>query len=172
MLLAQLVEEVGPRIWVAIRRYARDDDHADDLLQDCWQAVLERLDRYGGRGSFVGWAIAVSKNVCRMQLRGAKRTEGGAISPHDAAEVADAALNPEEALVQRERRDALYRALGQLPDRERDAITLCVLEERGTAEAARALGLSQPAARSLVARAIYRLSRMKEIQQMAMDWME
>lgn len=158
-------------MWVAIRRYARDDEHADALLQDCWQAILERLDRYGGRGSFVGWAIAVSENVCRMQLRKAKRAGGREVGLHEAGEIVDQAPDPEEELVLKQRRDALYRALGKLPKRERDAIVLRLLEGRDTAETAHALGVSHEATRSLVARAIFRLRRMEEIQQLAVDWM-
>lgn len=165
------MEEVGSRVWVAIRQYARDDDHADDLFQDCWQTILERLHRYGGRGSFVAWAIAVSKNVCRMHLRKAKRVGGEGIGAMDPAEVTDSAPNPEEELVERERRNVLYRALGQLPDRERDAIVLLILEERSMAETAHALGVGRPAARSLVARAMFKLRRVKEVQQLALDWL-
>lgn len=154
---------------MAIRPYARDDDHADDLLQDCWQVILERLHRYGGRGSFVGWAIAVSKNVCRMRLRQAKRAGGRDVGLLDAEEPADSAPNPEEAFVAQQRREALYRALGKLPPRERDAIVLRMVEERDAAETAEARGVSGPAARALVARAIFKLSRMEEIRQLAVD---
>ena len=161
---------MGYRIWVAIRPYARDDDHADDLLQDCWEVILERLHRYGGRGSFAGWAIAVSKNVCRKQLREAKRSGAAETSLQDPAEVADSAPNPEDGLVERESREALSRALERLPERERDAIVLRILEERGAAETAHALDVSPDTVRSLVARAIFKLSRMEEIRQLAMDW--
>jgi len=155
---------------MAIRPYARDDDHAEDLLQECWQVILERLDRYGGRGSFAGWAIAVSKNVCRMHLRKAKRVDGRRTGMEDAG-VPDSAPNPEEELVLLERRETLYLALGQLPDLERDAIVLRMLEERDASETAKALGVSRSVARSLVARAILRLRNMEQIRQLVMDWM-
>jgi len=112
---------------MAIRPYARDDDHAEDLLQECWQVILERLDRYGGRGSFAGWAIAVSKNVCRMHLRKAKRVDGRRTGLEDAG-VPDSAPNPEEELVLLERRETVYLALGQLPDLERGAHVLRMLD--------------------------------------------
>ena len=155
---------------MAIRPYARDDDHAEDLLQESWQAILERLHSYGGRGSFVGWAIAVSKNVCRMHLRKAKRLDGRETGLED-ARVPDSAPDPEEELVLSERRETLYRALGQLPDLERDAIVLRILEERDASETAKALGVSRSVAQSLVARAIFRLRNMEQIRQLVMDWM-
>ena len=162
--------EIGSRIWWAIRPYACDDDHADDLHQDCWQAILERLHHYGGRGSFVNWAIAVSKNLCRMRLRKANRAGGKETALEDAGAVRDSTAGPEEELILRERRSVLHRALGELPDRERDAIVLRMLEERDTAETARLMGVSPAVARSLVERAISRLRRMEPIRQLVMDW--
>ena len=164
------MEEIGSRIWYAIRRYARDDDHADDLQQDCWQVILERLHHYGGRGSFASWAIAVSKNVCRMQLRKAKRAGGHETALEDVGAVPDSAPDPEDELVLRERRTVLHRALEELPDRERDAIVLWMLEERDIAETAQLMGVSRAVARSLVERAVSRMRRMERIRQLVMDW--
>lgn len=72
--------ELSPRIRVAIRTYADTDDDVDDLLQECWVHILERLDRYEPRGSFAGWAVAVSRNVCKMRLRAKKRAGLAGIS--------------------------------------------------------------------------------------------
>ena len=72
-LLTTLVREMSPRMLAVIYSYARDDDHADDLLQESWVEILKRLDGFKGRGSFAGWAIKVSRNVCRMQVRAEKR---------------------------------------------------------------------------------------------------
>lgn len=162
--------DLGTRIWWEVRQYARDDDHADDLLQDCWQTILERLHRYSGRGSFAGWAIAVSRNVCRMRLRQAKRASARETILEGPGTVLDSAPNPDEELELRERREVLYRAIGQLPDREREAVVLRMLEERSTAETARAMGVSRSVARSLVQRAVYRMRRMERIRQLFMDW--
>lgn len=157
---------------MAIRPYARDNEHAHDLHQDCWHAILERLDRYAGRGSFASWAIAVSRNVCRMHLRKAKR-EGMRESPLEACgDIRDSGADPEGELTLREQQRVLDRALAQLPARERDAIVLRVLEERSTAETAKALGVSQPGARALVARALTRLRSMEDVERLVMDWIE
>lgn len=161
--------DLGSRIWWTVRSYARDDDHADDLAQDCWAAILERLHRYGGRGSFANWAIAVSKNVCLMHLRKAKRTDGGDCALDDAEAVLDDAPDPAQELILKQQREVLNRALGELPDRERDAIVLRVLEQRTPAETARALGMNVDGSRLLFLRAISRLRGMEQIQKLATD---
>lgn len=152
-----------------VRSYADDDDHADDLVNDCWEAVLGRLHQYRGRGEFDNWAIAVSRNVCRMRLREAHRKRE--IALEDAASVLDDALDPEEELMLKERRKALSRAVRELPERERNAIVLRMIQGKSSAETAEAMGVSRAVARSLVTRGIIRLRRMEQIRQVVMDWM-
>lgn len=167
--LAELVEKLGPRIWWVVRSYAEDDDHADDLVSDCWEAVLGRLHQYEGRGAFDNWAIAVSRNVCRMRSREAHRKRE--IALEDAASVLDDAIDPEEELMLKERRKALSRAVRELPERERNAIVLRMIQGKDSAETAEAMGISRTVARSLVARGIIRLRQMEQIRQVVMDWM-
>lgn len=69
-LFRRLVREVSPRLLGMIRSYASDDDHADELLQESWVQIYRKRAKFSGRGSFPGWALAVSRNVCRMSLRG------------------------------------------------------------------------------------------------------
>lgn len=152
-----------------VRSYADDDDHADDLVNDCWKTILERLHQYRGHGSFDNWAIAISRNVCRMRLREAHRKRE--IALEDATSVLDDALDPEEELMLKERRKALSRAVNELPERERDAIVLRMIQGKDSAETAEAMGISRAVARSLVTRAIIRLRRMEQIRQVVMDWM-
>ena len=166
-------------MWIAIRRFARDDDQADDLLQDCWIHILERLHRFKGRGSFTAWAIAVSENVCRMRLR-RKRREGVLKVALDSVEHllgrepdvtdTDSVRTTAESL-QRLRQEAIYKAMGRLPNRERDAIVLRLLEGRDTAETARILRVSEAAVRSILARGMTRLKRMRELRELLPEWM-
>ncbi|MYA42774.1 MAG: sigma-70 family RNA polymerase sigma factor [Gemmatimonadetes bacterium] len=164
---------------MAIRHFARDDDQADDLLQDCWVHILERLHQFRGRGSFTAWAIAVSKNVCRMHLRHESR-EGVLKVAVEAAEhlvSRDLDLTDQEDLpttaesLQKLRQQAVSRALGRLPDRERDAIVLRLLEGRDTAETAQILKMSEAGVRSILLRGMTRLKKMKEMRELLPEWM-
>ncbi len=69
----------------------------------------------------------------------------------------------------KEQREVLYHALGRLPDRERDAIVLRILEGRTAAETAQALGMSRDGSRLLVLRGISRMRSMEQVQQLAED---
>ena len=170
-LLTQLVEDLSPRIWTAIRRYAQDDDDADDLLQDCWVRILDRLDSFKRRGPFAAWAIAVSRNVCKTRLRQRKLARGSVVLVEDISEIAGRGPDPLDALRTKREQDAIYAALAKLPDRERDAIVLRVLEGRDARETGATLGVTPDTVRSLLQRGMYRLRRMQEIRVLLGDWM-
>ena len=163
--------EFSPRIWVSIRSYARDEDHADDLLQDCWMAILIRLDRFRRNDSFARWAIAVSKNVCFDKLRAGKAAKVEEVSLESIPELAADGSDPLEELGRRRARPIAYAALSRLSDRERDAIVLWVLMERSLTETATALGVTEPGARTILVRAMSRLRRMPQMRTLLMDWM-
>ena len=170
-LLTQLVQDLSPRIWVAIRSYARDDDHADDLLQDCWVRILERLDGFKRRGPFSAWAIAVSTNLCKVRVRKKKLGGGPTLPLEDVGQLPGSGPDPLDDLQARRERNTIYRALEKLPDREREAIVLRVLEGRDVRETASTLGVTPDTVRSLLQRGMYRLRRMPQIRVLLGEWM-
>lgn len=174
-LLTELVRELSPRIWVAIRRYARDDDQSDDLLQDCWVRILERLDTYRRDGSFAAWALEVSRNLCRMKARARKRAVEVVpvrnVDEQAGGDPGSAAGSPQTEDPRREsRKRVVYAALGRLPDRERDVIVLRLLEGRTTAEAAEIVGVSERAVRMILVRGMTRLRQMEELRELLGGW--
>ncbi|MCY4573245.1 MAG: sigma-70 family RNA polymerase sigma factor [Gemmatimonadetes bacterium] len=171
-LLEELVRDVSPQLLAVIRGYARDGDHANDLLQDCWIQILERLESYRPRGTFVGWAVAVTRNVCKSSLRRARRTDQAEVGIDDLDGMPDPAPDHEEQRTQRRLRTALFKALDKLPDRERETIVLRVLEGRTTEETAEMQGVSRAAVRDLEERGLYRIRRMRAVGTALEAWMD
>ena len=141
-----------------IRGYARDEDHAADLLQVCWIRIYRKRTRFAGTGSFLGWALTVCRNVCRTEAR--KRRDGSVVSLDDHGDLPDRTPSPAEQLKRQERAAALYAALDRLRARERDAILLRVLEGRSTAEVAKIMALKEVSVRSLIHRGLKKLRQM------------
>ena len=164
------MRDLSPRIQVAIRQYALDDDDVNDLLQECWIQILNRLDSFRRDGSFAAWAITVSKNVARKAWRKRKRGEAAAVLLEHARQAVDHAPGPDEALNLRLQRRVLREALARLPDRERDVVVLRLLEGRSAADAAAALGVSVRAARAALERAMHRLRGMKAVRRLLIEW--
>ncbi len=171
-LLGALVRELSPHLLAVIRGYARDDDHANDLLQECWIHILERLDAYRPHGPFAGWAAAVTRNVCKSSLRKEKRHGKEEVAIDAAADVPSTDPDAGERPERRRLRRALFEALRTLPDREREAIVLSVLEGRPTRQVAEALGVSPDGARGLVRRGLDRMRRMRVVSRAVAEWLE
>lgn len=164
VLLRRLVREITPSIQATVRMFATDSDDAEDLAQECWMHILAKLDRFHQDGSFRAWAIVVSRNYCRETWRARKGKAIQTVRIDQAPEPASRELAPDEALARREVRMAVRRALARLPDRERDAAVMKLMEGRSTSDVARRLGVSEPAVRKLVRRASYKLQEMKELR--------
>ncbi len=145
-----------------VRCYASDDDEADELLQESWVRIYRKRDRFSGKGSFAGWALAVSRNVCRTSLR--EQSALVQLSLHDHGDIPDSAGGPAVQLARRRRAKALYEALDRLTDRERQAIVLRLLEGRRTAEVAELMEVKEVSVRSLVHRGLKKLRRMKSLK--------
>ena len=172
-MLTELVRELSPRIWIAVRAYASDDEHADDLLQDCWLRILEELDSYVPGGSFASWAITVSRNLVKSTLRGRTHANPGEVTLDHSAQMPespDQLPSLEEVVRQQYWKRVVHDALGRLSDRERDVIVLRLIEERDTAETAVAIGISEPGVRSILLRAMTRLRRMKGLREAFPEW--
>ncbi len=161
-LFRRLVREVSPRMLALIRCYVSDPDRADELLQESWVRIYRKRARFSGKGSLVGWALAVTRNVCLMSLR---RERGVVrVSLHEHGDLADPADGPATQLARRRRAKALHEALGRLTKRERQAIVLRLLEGRSAAEVSELMGIKEVSVRSLVHRGLGKLRRMKSLK--------
>ncbi len=125
----------------ALRRYARaltrDLDRADDLVQDCLERAIRKRSLWRPTGPLQAWLFRMLLNLYRNDLR-QRRRGGGAAVPLDGLAIepsVPAAQHGRLALVEMER------ALATLPDDQREALLLVVLEGVSYAEAAHILGI-------------------------------
>lgn len=152
-LLERLIRETTPRIRAAIRSFAVTDADLDDIVQECWVRILEQLDKFTKAGSFPGWAVTVSRNYCRSMHREAKRAVD-TVSIEDVEDGVDSEPNPEEEFGRGQIKQAVWQELNQLPDREREAVVMDLMEQRPTSEIARKLGVTDTSARKILGRGI------------------
>ena len=135
--LAALFDSHSIRLYRLARRLSGDADQARDLVQDTFLRAARNPrripdDTAGGEA----WLVRILVNLCRDRWRreAVRRNVPQLPLP------ADAGPNPEAAAVARA---TVSSALANLPPRRRAVIVLHHLEERGTAEIAGLLGISQ-----------------------------
>lgn len=148
-----LFSDHGRMVYGLCRMLLRDPIEAEDAAQDTFLSAYRALLRGGGPRDAAAWLAAIARNECRTRLRARSREPVTLVHElcADLAEGADALL---------ERRlwaDELARALGELPEHQREAVVLRDVYGLRTREVGAALGLSRPAVESLVFRARRRL---------------
>ena len=146
-----LTARLAPRILGYAMRLLADRAEAEDVTQE----TLLRLWRVAsswraGEAKVSTWAYRVVTNLCTDLRR--VRARRPAVTLDDAPEVADGSPGAVAAMIEADRWTALQDALGQLPDRQRQAVVLRHIEGMANPEIAGILGIGVEAVESLTAR--------------------
>ncbi|RWN30675.1 MAG: RNA polymerase sigma factor [Mesorhizobium sp.] len=135
-----------------LRRYARsllrDRDAADDLVQDCLERSLVRLDNWQTGESPRRWLFTIMHHLFIDQMRKVNRRGEAAMLPLEAGEAVAQPAEQVESIASREIVDALQ-AIS--PDR-RAALVMVAIEGFSYAEAANILGVPAGTLMSRIAR--------------------
>ncbi len=67
--LAQLVQKYSDRIYNLALRILRNHEDAEDILQETFLTVIEKLHTFDGRSSFFTWIYRIATNASLMKLR-------------------------------------------------------------------------------------------------------
>lgn len=122
----------------ALRRYARaltrNADRADDLVQDCLERALRKQSLFRPTGPLRGWLFTMLLNLYRNSARHQRRR--GDHVPIESLAVEPATPAPQPGRIAL---NEMSRAIDLLPDDQREALLLVVLEGLTYAEAAQVL---------------------------------
>jgi len=128
-----------------------DHDRAREVLQDTFLKVHTRLASWRGEGELRNWIARIAAHEASNRTRALRRR------PTDAWDDAIAPRSEpsqETALVAREERQALHRALAGLVPRQRAAVVLRYFAGMSSREMASVLGCSEDTARNLLLRSL------------------
>lgn len=132
------VERVHRLAW----RVCRDDQLARELTQDVFIQVFRHLEGFRGEAAFTTWLHRVAVTTCLNAMRRLDRHRGREASLEEA--VGHAA--PEDRVAP-DLREALNRAIAELPDALRITVVMHELEGYSHAEIATACGVSEGTSR-------------------------
>jgi RNA polymerase sigma-70 factor (ECF subfamily) len=170
------------------RGYVSTRASAEEVVQEAWVGVLHGLERFQGRSSFKTWVFRILVNTAKSRglresrsvpftavdrgedesrpavdvdrFRGAGDrwpghwTDAGAPRPFD--------LDPDEAVLRREVRDELSRAIDRLPPRQRTVLVLRDVQGCSAREVCELLDISAANQRVLLHRARSGMRRVLE----------
>ncbi len=121
---------------------------AEELTQEAFVQAMIRIDRFDGRSSFRTWLRAIALNIVRNHWRSQRATQkahaklelvralqGPSTGSNDPA-------GPEAELLRRQRSEALYRALEEIPAPLREVFVLRDIEGLARERVATELGIT------------------------------
>ncbi len=123
----QLTEAYTGRVWAMIYRQCRDAELAEEITQDTFVRIVDKLSDYAERGQFESWLFRIALNRLRDEMRRRKRQA----TPVDWHQTPPEALGynpdqdgPAQHLQQAERHEQLRQAFDRLPEADRVVLGL------------------------------------------------
>jgi RNA polymerase sigma-70 factor (ECF subfamily) len=143
-LIEPLLRRHNQRLFRVARAILRDDDEAEDAVQQAWIAAYQRLAQFAGTAHFSTWLTRIAIHAALGRLRQAKRHGESEREPEEAMNrLASPTASPEEQVSRRELTTLLERAIDELPDHYRMVVMLRQVQQLSTAETAECLEVSE-----------------------------
>ena len=162
-----LVRLYGGRMLAVARRFVRNDDDAQDVVQTAYLSAFRSVGQFEGQCLVGTWLHRIVVNTALMKLRSRRRKPETSIDEllpafqedgHHVEQFSDWCA-PADELIERAETRAMVRAcIDRLPDNYREILILRDIEELSTEESARALRMTPTAVKVRLHRARQALS--------------
>ncbi|NOZ50365.1 MAG: sigma-70 family RNA polymerase sigma factor [Chloroflexi bacterium] len=158
---ACMLKKYAPRVYAIAIRMMRDQDEAEEVLQETFISACQHIQKFEGRSALGTWLHRIATNAALMRLRKQKnKKEVSLDAPLETfdgddipRQIEDWTYFPADLSLNSELRDVLEQAIRQLPDSLRTVFTLREIEGYNTAETAAMLNISVSAAKVRLHRA-------------------
>ena len=156
----ELVNRHARKIFRLARHITKNDQDAEDVLQETFLKAYSRLEQFHGDSKFYTWLVRIGVNESLMKIR--RRKDGKFVALDQELDTGEGTLvkqlradveNPEEHYSREEIRQALSRAIDSLAEAYKTVFVLRDVDGLSTEETAEALELSVSAVKSRLLRA-------------------
>lgn len=138
-------------------RYTADANHAEDVAQETFIKAFQAISRYQPQAKFSTWLLRITTNSAIDYLRKTNRHLAHSLDePDQQIEVSDQQLEADDRLDLSQR---LNRAMANLSDVERLAVTMKHHQGYSIAETAKVLNIKDNACKQTLFRAVQKLRR-------------
>jgi RNA polymerase sigma-70 factor (ECF subfamily) len=144
--LSALFELHVDRVFAYARHLLGNREDAEEVTSEAFVRAFERAATFRGECPFRGWLFGITRNLCLDRLRQPRLL---LLEPDAAARHSDGGRGAEAM----ETGALVRRAVAELPEEYRVALTLCDVEQWDAREVAAILEKSLPATKSLLYRA-------------------
>jgi RNA polymerase sigma-70 factor, ECF subfamily len=145
----RLSSAYADRLFMLLLRLLGDRGEAEDVAQEVMLRAWQGISRFRGQSSYFTWLYRIAVNEANRALDKRARRPAGVPIGADELQLPDSPLlDPSRQAENNELRQALARALAELPPPLRTAIVLRDVEGLSTQDAAEIAGISQAAFKS------------------------
>ncbi len=140
-----IMRRYNQRLYRIARSILRDDDEAEDVMQDAYVRAFQHLGQFEGRAKFSTWLtrIAVHEALGRAHRRARFEGLDSMVETNGESIMASQAPSPEQQASAGELSALLEQAVLALPENYRIIVMMRDIEELSTAETAAALDLTE-----------------------------
>ena len=165
----QFVHRYSSRVFAVAQHLLRNEDDAQDAVQDTFLSAFRAIDSFEGQAQFSTWLHRIASNAALMKLRTQRRKREepletslslesrrstDAVHAFSLVNMVPDGKEPVDVSLQRQETRALVHAcIADLPAAYRSVVMLRDIEELNTAETARRLGTSPTAVKLRLHRA-------------------
>lgn len=144
--IAILLERRRDWMWSVARKTVRDTAIAEDAVQEAMTAVFRKAHTFRSESKVTTWMYMIVQNACIDLLR--KESIRPPLSDGDEAGIQESTSFADQS----DTKVIITEALTTLPDDQRLALTMTIIEGYTTAEAAEIAGVAQGTIKSRCAR--------------------
>ncbi|MFI3248303.1 MAG: sigma-70 family RNA polymerase sigma factor [Rikenellaceae bacterium] len=171
--ISTLLERHTPRVRNYIRLMVRDDDRADDILQDVFIKCVKMIDsgKYVESGRFLSWVLRIAHNMTIDYFRSSKNkvTTNEAEAGYDilgAQRQTESAA--EDQMIAAETADQIRDLVALLPEDQREVIQMRYYSDLSFREIAEQTGVSINTALGRMRYALINLRKLVKEKKMAL----
>lgn len=154
--ITKLYETEHGRLRSFVRRIVGNPATAEDVVQQAFANILDKLDDRTPNSAYVAKAV---RNLALNHLRDARRRADIEISDAELGDIADLSPTPETVVLYRSELRQLLEAVAALPRRRREAFVFNKIEGLSYDEVAARMGISRNTVMSLIVTAMADLDR-------------
>ncbi len=140
----ELYKRYASTLFSVCLKYASSYADAEDILQDAFMIIFDKISQYKGQGSFEGWLKRIAINTALQRYR-----KPGVLNLINEENIREVEVEVEEESINL---DYLLRIIQELPDRYRMVFNLYVLDGYSHREISELLEISEGTSKSNLAR--------------------
>jgi RNA polymerase sigma-70 factor (ECF subfamily) len=149
-----LMRRYNERLYRAARAIVRDEQEAEDVIQQTYVNAFSHLRQFNGSSQFSTWLtrIAINESLARVRRQGRYEAFDDDVSNVEPRMSQDPSQNPERQAFTGELRGLLEWAIDTLPNGMREVFVLREVEGLSTLDVAESLGVSEDVVKTRLSR--------------------